>query len=152
MSKNWPFWRTNPDHSAYVTTKLLVLAGLATFFGPLITSVLGFLAMRHFGLADIYLFQILAVVQIVVVYGAFASWIFILIATFLARLAVRKGYGGWGVALCTGIALPLCVFALVPFTGLLSQAEMILYGIGSGIGHAMVFWMIIRLNAPAAFN
>ena len=128
-----------------------MLAGLATFFAPLIVCVLSFLSVRHFGLADVYLFQILAVIPIVIVYGTFASWIFIIVATFLARLALYKGYGGWGVALCVGIVLPLSVFALIPFTGVLSQSEMILYGIGSGIGHAIFFWIIIRLKAPTAF-
>lgn len=88
-----------------------------------------------------------------VAYSPLVSWLGLILGVPLVHTAIRKGFGGWAVALGIGgvagaIVLSLSVWSFLSFP----TVRIGLIGAGFGALFAGVYWLVMRLTAPALFR
>lgn len=93
--------------------------------------------------------EFITVVGLFIMWTPLVSFMVLLFGVPTAIIAMRRGYGGWLVAVTCGTLFGGITSVLMGFGGTIALT-VLSFGIGAAIGGA--YWLTARLCIPAAFQ
>lgn len=137
VSGGWPLWRP------LLAGLVAALVGAVLLGAALLTVHSALQVLGPSGLA----MSVLEGFGFMTLYSPMISWVGLLVALPAAGVALRQGRAGWLMAVGVGVPVGAVIYSLIAGT----WTEALVIGGVFGAELAMLFWLGMRLTAPAAF-
>jgi len=155
---SWPVWRVDPKNAALITEAQLISAALVTIVGlPALAfaCVAAFRILFQVSLALDGPFPIISQVCVLLVFSIVGSWFYFIVAIPIVSAGLRTGRIGFAptaiAGAVIGFSVTFLIVLLLPLT-FVQRFGMALFTGGFGIGFSLVFWVLVRLINPRAFD
>lgn len=155
---SWPVWRVDPDKAALITEPQLICAAVATIVGlPALAfaCVVMFDILFQTSLALDGPFPLISQICVLLVFSIVGSWFYFVVAVPVVSVGLRTGRIGFAPTAMAGGAIgfsvTFVVVLLLPI-GFGERVGMALFTGCFGVGFSLVFWMLVRLLNPHAFD
>ena len=141
--KGWPLWETDPALPKRLKPGDWAIAFGLAWLGP---AVIGAPLLMGTGYlieaAGIDVLEV-GMIGILLIYSPLFSWLGLLPGSLLLRLALRRGIGGWAMALIIGLALGWGLAGMLgPLAWIMGSLESLIFWIG-------LRWRLRRRLRPA---